>query len=182
MIARRASSSGVAALCVLAGCSGPAATSSDAGEPEGGDGDAGIACTLELGTGETALLPLGPEVTVDVINGPQGGQHVWCAARLRGAPEDVYLDLTLQDVSGATLSARQVCVHPEPSASEPGATEIAGIICLLPDPQIVRAPDGGVLRLHVRARGPADRLACGPPPRAACDVSADVTFRATWTP
>jgi hypothetical protein len=43
---------------------------------------------VEIGTGQESFTPLADDDLVDVVTGPQGGQHIWTAVRVHGVPPD----------------------------------------------------------------------------------------------
>lgn len=80
-----------ALLCaVVAACDGPAVPPADAGALDAPDANqcGGGAIELTLGTGSgtavSSYRPLADGDPVNLIPGPQGGQHIWVALRGRG--------------------------------------------------------------------------------------------------
>lgn len=53
------------------------------GGPSDGAADGGLARPVEIGTGAEAFEPLSDGQTLPIIAGPQGGFHLWAAARVR---------------------------------------------------------------------------------------------------
>ncbi|MEQ1571636.1 MAG: hypothetical protein ABMA64_38765 [Myxococcota bacterium] len=77
--------------------------------PEPATSDSSVTCperAMVHGTGETAVEPLvvGQELTI--VNGPQGGWHVWTAAELTGfGPEITVLGSVVATANGAVLAS-----------------------------------------------------------------------------
>ena len=85
------------------------------------DGDAGVAMAttdagslplLELGTGTQSFSPLTNGQMVTIIAGPQGGFHVWAAARTRAPLDPMLLKLTVKvKLNGTELSSTDYKVN-----------------------------------------------------------------------
>ncbi len=85
------------------------------------DGDAGVGIVqdagtqqplLELGTGTQSFAALTNGQTVTIIAGPQGGFHVWAAARTRAPLDPMLLKLTVKvKLAGAELSSTDYKVN-----------------------------------------------------------------------
>lgn len=111
---------------------------------------------LEVGTGGSEFEPVAPGGQVEIVCGPQGGQHVWMSLRAR------HLD-------GDRASILLQLVHPdrdEPEcgqvrsdvvlASRDGWHEYAGSLCFIVKPA---ALDGKRLTLQARITDAAGRVA-----------------------
>ena len=87
-------------LSSLAACAGSAPGDGSA-DTTGDSGAAASACeagdpSVELGTGEVAYEPLSDGDPVEVINGPQGGQHILASVRTSGMTSIATVHLTIQ--------------------------------------------------------------------------------------
>jgi hypothetical protein len=61
---------------------------------------------LDLGTGETALVPLTDGGTIELIYGPQGGWHVWASVGIYGIdPQDRVIRYTATSTDGTVLAS-----------------------------------------------------------------------------
>ena len=85
------------------------------------DGDAGVGIVqdagtqqplLELGTGTQSFAALTNGQMVTIIAGPQGGFHVWAAARTRAPLDPMLLKLTVKvKLAGTELSSTDYKVN-----------------------------------------------------------------------
>jgi len=95
------------ALAALVGCTPPTLTlpEADAGPMTTEDG--GALPLLELGTGTQSFERLSDGQSARVIAGPQGGFHLWAAARIRAPldPKLIRLSVTVRLVDGPFLTS-----------------------------------------------------------------------------
>lgn len=99
--------------------------------------DAGVAVKLlELGTGTQTFMPLTDGQGVTVIAGPQGGFHIWAAARVRPPMDPMLISFRVKVKLGATeLSSTDYKVNAVKNGS---AFEWYAMTALVPDPAEVR--------------------------------------------
>lgn len=98
--------------------------------------DAGQQPLLELGTGTQSFAPLTDGQTVTIIAGPQGGFHVWAAARTRAPLDPMLLKLTVKvKLAGAELSSTDYKVN---LVKNGAYSEWYAMTALVPDPATVR--------------------------------------------
>lgn len=87
-------------LCALAACSeappGAASPDGDSGRVEAAEGCTTGPASVELGTGEDAFVALEDGDEVEVINGPQGGQHMLASVRTSGMTSVATVRLHIQ--------------------------------------------------------------------------------------
>ena len=76
------------ALALLGGCGNDGgASGTDAGPPDFDSG--GVAPTVEIGTGESAFVPIAASgAALELVMGPQGGWHVLLTCRFTGLSPD----------------------------------------------------------------------------------------------
>lgn len=126
----------VVSLALFAGCSpvGGVLPDSDAGVMT--IEDAGMQPLLELGTGTQSFAPLTNGQMVTIIAGPQGGFHVWAAARTRAPLDPMLIKLTVKvKRSGAELSSTDYKVNLVKNGTY---SEWYAMTALVPDPADVR--------------------------------------------
>lgn len=108
----------------------------DAGVGVGEDQDAGALPLLELGTGTQSFAALTDGQTAQIIAGPQGGFHVWAAARARAPLDPTLLRLTVKvKLGGNELSSTDYRVTLVKNGS---FFEWYAMTALVPDPAAVR--------------------------------------------
>lgn len=100
-------------LVALAGCSpvgGTLMSDGDAGAVVAPD--AGAQPLLELGTGTQSFTALTDDQTLTIIAGPQGGFHLWAAARTRAPLDPMLIKLTVKvKLAGAEVSSTEYKVN-----------------------------------------------------------------------
>jgi hypothetical protein len=101
---------GLASLAFASGC-GPAADTEPQPTPVRKYAPSGE-LALEVGTGEGAFEALGPDTQVALNYGVQGGQHIWFAARCRGAGSPATMSYSIEDEQGGIISNEQRTVMP----------------------------------------------------------------------
>jgi hypothetical protein len=113
---------------IACGASGGAVPAPDAGTS---------ALEVEVGTGQFEFEPLVDDAPVDVVCGPQGGQHIWVSVRARNldpAHASVSVRISL-DASGQIVCGQQIDdVSLLPAA---GWYEFTGIACFVTDPGLI---------------------------------------------
>lgn len=75
---------------------------------------------FEVGTGDGDFEPLGPGATVPINYGPQGGEHIWFAARCRGVGAKVALTYGIVDDQGNVVSSEQNTAIPDDDTDDEG--------------------------------------------------------------
>jgi hypothetical protein len=100
---------------------------------------------VEVGGGVRAFAPFEDGQAVDVVCGPQGGQHIWTGVRAKGVgPEGVSMVISMTDAE----TAETVC-HVELKdlllVEDDGWFSFTGLACFVPDPAKV---EGRTLRLE----------------------------------
>lgn len=110
--------------CLTAGCGGQDSGLRDA---------ASTTPSLEVGTGADAFVPIADRDFLDVVDGCQGGRHVWVSVRVGGLDaSDVALTLTLtRRVDGTVLSlpfSRRVRLTTPPGASRAELVGLAFVV------------------------------------------------------
>ncbi|APR86480.1 Hypothetical protein A7982_11829 [Minicystis rosea] len=88
---------------------------------------------LQVGTGEDDFETLGTGVTVPVIYGPQGGSHIWFAARCRALGEHAVLDYSLEDEQGNVVSGPQQVMLPDDPDDDEGWRTLTGLQAFVGD-------------------------------------------------
>jgi hypothetical protein len=83
---------GLAALLGAAGC-GDASGAAAPVDPDG----------FEVGSGETAFEALGPGATVEIIEGSQGGYHIWISIRCGSCGPEVIASYGIDDAETGEL-------------------------------------------------------------------------------
>jgi hypothetical protein len=127
MVPRPASLCLLAAAFLLGGCPPPA-------PPDGGVVDAGVCGsgppTLEVGTGASAFIPLQDGDPVTIINGPQGGSHIWGALRTCGLdPANVTINYKVYVIDSATqLSSTQFLIPLQADEGWWGTSGLTGFV------------------------------------------------------
>ena len=119
----------------------------------------GVACgtasedvRAEVGTGSDTFVSILEGATIAVVCGPQGGQHIWTAIRTQGLDtQAAHVSLRIRFDDGSTPTA-VVCGQQLDGVTlfqRDGWSEVAGVICYVPDPEAVH---GKRLRLDERPR------------------------------
>jgi hypothetical protein len=122
---------------------------------------------VEVGGGIRTFAPLQDGQTVDVVCGPQGGQHVWTSIRTRGLRADgVDVVLSMTDEATGELVCR-VELRDLLLTDDEGWDAFTGVTCFVSEPEKVAgrtlvmfgsAHDtggvGGESRVRVVPRGP----------------------------
>jgi hypothetical protein len=85
---------------------------------------------LEVGTGTGAFEALGPDATVALNYGAQGGQHIWLAARCRGAGSPATITYSIEDEQGGIVSRERQTVVPSVPQQD-GWREVTGLTAFL---------------------------------------------------
>jgi hypothetical protein len=85
---------------------------------------------LEVGTGTGAFEALGPDTRVAINYGPQGGQHIWFAARCHGAGSPATITYSIEDEEGGIVSAEQQTVVPS-DPQQDGWRAVTGLTAFL---------------------------------------------------
>lgn len=118
-----------AAALLLSGCPPP---------PDGADAGvcaSGVA-TIEVGTGSSAFVPLQDMDPVTIINGPQGGSHIWGAIRTCGLdPSSVDIVYKIDVVGAGGLSNTHFQMPLQPDEGWWGTSGLTGFVW---DPSYVR--------------------------------------------
>jgi len=99
----------------------------------------GAACApvVEVGGGIRAFVPLDEGQTVDVVCGPQGGQHVWTGLRAKGLrADDVDVVLSMTDETTGAQVCRVELKHLV-LADEDGWGSFTGVTCFVSEPEKV---------------------------------------------
>jgi hypothetical protein len=112
--------------------------------------EAGAPLGVELGTGTTAFEPLASGTSVDVVHGPQGGDHVWTSVRIAdGAVEHATVELSARFARSGELAGppTRVAVTLTPDGSRRMA---CGLQTLIARPSAVKG-ESVILRADVRA-------------------------------
>jgi len=123
---------------------GPPDAGADAGPRDGGPvgpvfGDADAGAIVEIGTGQfTFEHPA--DGGVEIVCGPQGGQHVWVSIRAKNLdPRSTNLIIAMRPAAGGTaicgLNIREADLFPPEIAN--GWVEYAGIRCTVQEPALV---------------------------------------------
>jgi hypothetical protein len=91
----------VLVLCMSA-CAGDG--TSDLANPSGDSGDTAVAAcpslTLVPGTGQFSFEPFDLKAGVEMVNGKQGGWHLWTAGQLCGVGPTIAVDPSVVEVAG----------------------------------------------------------------------------------
>lgn len=85
---------------------------------------------LEVGTGTDAFQALGPDARVAINYGPQGGQHIWFAARCHGAGSPATITYSIEDEQGGIVSTQQQTVVPS-DPQQDGWRAVTGLTAFL---------------------------------------------------
>ncbi|MFT3772900.1 MAG: hypothetical protein QM820_46535 [Minicystis sp.] len=101
---------------------------------------------LQVGTGDGEFEPVGPKVPVPVNYGPQGGEHIWFAARCRGVAADPVLTYSIVDDQGNVVSAEQSIVISDDDIDDQGFYVISSLTAFIDD--TVSIPAGTHLVFH----------------------------------
>ncbi|MFO0755468.1 MAG: hypothetical protein U0359_03200 [Byssovorax sp.] len=73
---------------------------------------------FEIGTGEGGFQALTPTTEVPLNYGPQGGEHIWFAARCKGAGSPARVHYSIVDVAGDFVSTEKLLVLPAEGDAE----------------------------------------------------------------
>lgn len=116
--------------------------------------DGGSLPMLELGTGTQSFAPFTDGQMAQVIAGPQGGFHLWAAARVRAPLDPMLIRLTVKvTLGGSELSSTDYRVNLVKNGS---TFEWYAMTALVPDPAAVR---GQRTTLELTATDSAGRTA-----------------------
>lgn len=111
----------------------------DGGPPsDGGPAIDGGSMEVEVGTGQFEFVPIADGGLVDIVCGPQGGQHIWVSARARNFdPRAANLQVSIVRMDNGMVvcgqQLREVDFLPAM-----GFNEYTGIACFVPDPDVIR--------------------------------------------
>lgn len=114
--------------------------------------------SMEVGTGEFEFRSVDPGEELEVVQGLQGGQHVWLGVSIENMnPNDLHLDLDIQFVETDEPHANPLFFDIDLFEGASGSWEYAGL------PAQVKASevDGHQLRLNVTATDKDGREAEG---------------------
>lgn len=113
--------------------------------------DAGAQPLLELGTGTQAFGALTNGQPLTIIAGPQGGFHLWAAARTRAPLDPRLITLTVKvKLAGAELSSTEYKVN---LVKNGPFSEWYAMTALVPDPAEVRGKSTVVELIATDAAG-----------------------------
>lgn len=129
----------------VAACGGSAASTPDAGT---------VGIELEIGGGEFQFVPYQEGGPIQVVCGPQGGQHIWVSLRGRGfdpSRVDVVVGIELIE-TGSRVCGQQL--QQVPMLPNGDRLEYTGIICFVPDPELIR---GRSIRITAQLTDAASR-------------------------
>jgi hypothetical protein len=128
-------------VAALGACGGGGAFAGDGGAPE-----------VQVGTGEFQFQPLAQDARVDVVCGPQGGQHIWVSVRARGLDTSRVAIRASIRLAGTSQSFCSLNLQDVPLARIGEWWEFAGMACFVHDPDLVR-DQAAVLEGGVEDRG-----------------------------
>lgn len=134
-----------ASLAVVAGCKDPVPYNATA-KPE-----------LQVGTGDGDFEALTAGATVPINYGPQGGSHIWFAARCRGVAENAALTYSIVDDEGNVIAPEQSTVMYGDDIDDQGFRWISSLTAFVEGP----AGEGTRLVFHGHIEDDAGHAADG---------------------
>lgn len=91
-----------------------------------------------MGTGQFEFVPVAAGAPIEIVCGPQGGQHIWVSVRARNlSPDPVSIRVSIRLADSGQLVCGQQIDDTSLFAAAGGWGEFTGIACFVPEPALV---------------------------------------------